>query len=161
MSTTVYVMKLASGKYYVGKTDNLDQRIDQHMSGRGAVWTQKYRPISVEKVLKNASHFDEDKVTKEYMAKYGVENVRGGTYVKEKLDYTQKETLQKEIRNATDCCTRCGREGHFVQSCYAKTAVTTKKGRKDDDDEDDEDDEDEDEDEDEDDEDYHYCDEYD
>ena len=155
MSTTVYVMKLASGKYYVGKTENLDERIDQHISGRGAAWTQKYKPVSVDKVIKNASSFDEDKLTKEYMAKHGIDNVRGGVYVKEKLDYSQKEAIQKEIWGATDCCTSCGRKGHFVKDCYTKNKVGGKKkaGSNEDEDDEDEGEEDEDEDEDEDEED--------
>ena len=119
--STVYVLRLRSGKYYVGKTDNLDRRIEQHMSGRGAAWTQKYKPVAVEKTYKNAGQFDEDKVTKEYMAKYGIENVRGGTYVSVELDESQEDAVQKEIRGATDCCTRCGRKGHFVKDCYART----------------------------------------
>jgi predicted GIY-YIG superfamily endonuclease len=127
MSTTVYVLRLQRGKYYVGKTDNVDQRIDQHMSGRGAVWTQKYKPISVEKVLKNASHFDEDKVTKEYMAKHGIDNVRGGTYVQIELSDFHRESLKEALWGAKDLCTQCGRAGHFVKDCYAKTDASGNK----------------------------------
>ena len=46
------------------------------------------------------SMFEEDALTKEYMAKYGIENVRGGTYCKEILDTAQVELLKKEIQSA-------------------------------------------------------------
>ena len=121
MSTTIYVLRLQRGKYYVGKADDVQRRFQQHQNGRGAAWTQKYPPIAIEKTIRNASAFEEDKVTKEYMAKHGIDNVRGGTYVSVELDESQEDALQKEIRAATDCCTRCGRKGHFVKDCYAGT----------------------------------------
>ena len=64
MTTNIYVLRLRSGKYYVGKTDNVEKRFQDHMSGSGASWTRKYKPIAIERVIKNASHFEEDKVTK-------------------------------------------------------------------------------------------------
>ena len=93
------------------------------MSGSGASWTRKYKPIAIERVIKNASHFEEDKITKEYMAKHGLDNVRGGTYVTEVLSDAQEEALNGEIWQAKGCCTQCGRKGHFVTSCHAKTDV--------------------------------------
>ena len=57
------------------------------------------------------------------MANYGIDNVRGGSYVTIELDIFKKEVLQQEIWAATDCCTNCGRKGHFIKDCYAKTDV--------------------------------------
>lgn len=145
MTTNIYVLRLRSGKYYVGKTDNVEKRFQDHMNGSGASWTRKYKPIAIERVIKNASHFEEDKVTKEYMAKHGIDNVRGGTYVTEVLSDAQEEALNGEIWQAKGCCKQCGRKGHFVSSCHAKTNVN---GREIvyEDEEDEEEDEDEDED---------------
>jgi cellular nucleic acid-binding protein len=118
------VLRLKGGKYYVGKATNIPTRVQQHFEGKGSSWTRSYKPISVEKTIMNVSPFEEDKITKEYMAKYGIENVRGGSYVQEELDVQQLDALQTEIWAAKDCCTRCGRSGHFVKDCYAKTTVT-------------------------------------
>jgi predicted GIY-YIG superfamily endonuclease len=120
MSTNIYILKLEGGNYYVGKSDNPAQRFIQHINGEGAGWTKKYRPIKLLNIIPNASGFDEDKHVKELMAKYGIDKVRGGTYVQDKLSAAQEEMLKKEIRGATDCCTRCGKEGHFVANCWAK-----------------------------------------
>ena len=121
--TNIYILKLEQGKYYIGKAHNPIERYREHLNGCGSSWTQKYPPISLEEVIPNASPFDEDKYTKIYMEKYGIDNVRGGTYVSEVLDDIQLENLKKEIWGAKDKCTRCGRSTHFVKDCYAKTDV--------------------------------------
>lgn len=119
MSTNIYILKLQGGKYYIGKTSDPVKRYQEHLEGRGSAWTKKYKPVSLEKVIKNASPFDEDKYTKEYMAKYGIDKVRGGSYVSMELDEVQEEALTREIWGAKDCCTQCGRKGHFVNDCFA------------------------------------------
>jgi predicted GIY-YIG superfamily endonuclease len=148
--TNIYVLKLQGNKYYVGKSNDVKGRYQQHMGGQGSAWTKKYKPISLVESRNGVSPFEEDKVVKEYMAKYGINNVRGGAYVTEKLDEVQEYALQKELWAASNCCTQCGRKGHFVKKCYAKSDVN---GNSLEDSDEDEDEEDEDEDEDEEDED--------
>lgn len=123
MTTNVYVLRLEGGRFYVGKSDDVNKRCQEHMTGKGSAWTKKYSPISLIETRKNVSHFEEDKAVKEYMNTYGVQNVRGGSYVSMDLTESQKESLTKELRGATDACTRCGREGHFVKDCYARREV--------------------------------------
>ncbi len=123
MSTTIYILKLQGGKYYVGKSDNVIVRIRDHTNGAGSAWTRKYKPIDVEKTIPNASPFAEDATVKEYMARYGIDNVRGGTYVTEHLSESEHHHLQQEIWAAKDCCKQCGRAGHFVNTCRARTDV--------------------------------------
>lgn len=57
------------------------------------------------------------------MEKFGIPNVRGGSYVKDELDEVQYYSVQKEIWSAKNLCTQCGRSGHFVKDCRAKTDV--------------------------------------
>jgi len=122
--TKIYVLRLESGKWYVGKTSkDVKTRFKEHATGRGSAWTDLHKPVRIEKIIDNAGAFDEDKVTKEYMAKYGIDNVRGGSYVQPDLDEVQTYTVQKEIWAASDCCTNCGRHSHFVSRCYALTDV--------------------------------------
>ena len=153
--TNIYVLRLKGGKYYVGKSEDVMGRYQQHLNGQGAAWTRKYEPVSLEKTIENVSPFEEDKVTKEYMARHGIENVRGGSYVSLELSESQIEAVKAEIWGAHDKCTQCGRSGHFVKDCYATTDVTGARivFEEDEDDEEEEDEEEEDEDEDEDEED--------
>jgi predicted GIY-YIG superfamily endonuclease len=117
MTTNIYILRLENNKWYIGKSNNLEKRIQAHMNGSASLWTKKYKPLKVEKIIKNTSSFDEDKYTMEYFAKYGIDNVRGGLYVTETLDKLQQYTIKKSLWGANDCCTLCGRKGHFVKSC--------------------------------------------
>lgn len=123
MNTFVYVLELAGGKYYIGKTKTLENRFQQHLAGYGAAWTRKYKPIRIIKTYPTDNPFEEDRCTKEYMFKYGIENVRGGAYSQIELEDYQLQSLEKERRSTSDVCLRCGRKGHFVKDCYAKTDV--------------------------------------
>lgn len=125
-STNIYVLRLTGGRYYVGKSNDVTSRFQQHLAGTGSAWTRKYRPIALEREIKNASPFEEDKITKELMAKHGIEKVRGGSYVQEELSEFHVEALKMELWGATDKCTTCGRQGHFARNCYARKDVTGK-----------------------------------
>ena len=117
----IYILRLSTGKYYIGKTKNVDKRWEEHISGNGSGWTKKYKTLSLIKSVVSTSHFDEDRYVKEYMEKYGIENVRGGTYSNMVLDANCIAVLEKEIRHSKNLCVRCGRGTHFVKDCYATT----------------------------------------
>jgi hypothetical protein len=123
MSTSIYVLRLQGGKYYVGKSDDPQRRYEEHIQGRGAAWTRLHKPLAIEKIVPNANGFDEDKITKEMMSTHGIDNVRGGTYVSIELDDSQYYSVQTEIWAAKNLCTTCGRSGHFSKDCHARTTV--------------------------------------
>ena len=118
--TTIYALQLEDGKYYIGKTNNLEQRFQEHQNGLGSAWTSLHQPIKIHKVIKGSSPFEEDKVTKEYMAKYGIDNVRGGSYSEHTLSQQSKDMIQKEIWGANNQCMKCGSSGHFAGNCRVK-----------------------------------------
>jgi cellular nucleic acid-binding protein len=114
---SIYILLLTGGRYYVGKTNNIARRYQEHLNGSGSSWTRKWPPTTLVKTVDATSPFDEDKTVKEYMAKYGIDKVRGGSYVSETLDTAQHDLLTKEIRGAEGRCTQCGGVGHFVAAC--------------------------------------------
>ena len=82
----IYILKLENGKYYVGKTNNPEYRLNNHFNENGSAWTKKHKPIKILKLIPNCDNYDEDKITRQYMDKYGINNVRGGSFVSVKLD---------------------------------------------------------------------------
>ena len=129
--TAIYKMNLEGGKKYVGKTTNVDRRMNQHFSGGGAKVTKKFKPIDAKVVDEVPGFFSDDveqEYTEEYIGKYGYENVRGGKYTNSKTlkksspknngIYTMWNTNSKKGYNK---CSRCGRTGHSKEKCYAKT----------------------------------------
>src|SRR5258708_27777834 len=112
----IYALKLEHGKYYCGKTNNVEERIKQHYNGEGAAYTKLHKPIDVLFTCESTSTFDEDKYTKELMLKYGIDAVRGASYVLPILEPSQISLLQKEIWSCTDKCMNCG-GNHFISDC--------------------------------------------
>ena len=78
----IYTLRLEQNKYSIGKTNNPEFRIDNHFNSNGSAWTKKYKPIEILKIIKNCDDFDEDIYTLKYMSKYGINNVRGGSFCK-------------------------------------------------------------------------------
>jgi hypothetical protein len=112
----IYVLELAEGKYYVGKTKNSDVRIGQHFEGDGSVWTKKYKPIKVLDVKICFTVFDEDNTTISYMKEKGICNVRGGIYCKIVLSEDEINTIIKTIASIENKCYRCG-GNHLLKDC--------------------------------------------
>jgi hypothetical protein len=131
----IYILELSNKKYYIGKTNNPKFRIQEHLEGAGSTWTKKYQPKKLIDLVELKDKFDEDNFTFKYMEKYGIDNVRGGSFCSEKLSQENKEVIQKIINSSSDKCFKCGQKGHFVSDCKVFLI------NNDEDDEDDEDDE--------------------
>ena len=134
----IYVLELQGNKYYVGKTNHTFQRFNQHKSGSGAKWTQKHKVKDLFAFHKNMKDTDENKITIQMMKKYGVRNVRGGSWTKVNMTEAEIKRLEKRIsargkrrskssstKKTTRAkkkisCTRCGRTSHNVEKCYAR-----------------------------------------
>ena len=129
MDTYLYVLKLRDNCYYVGATKDPSNRFRQHRDGFGAAWTREHPPVGGKEILLKPVKgwemvgFEEDKLVKEMMIKYGVDNVRGGSYSNVVLEGDVYESLLKEIFHAKGVCLRCGRGSHWVKNCYAKTDI--------------------------------------
>lgn len=134
----IYVLELQGKKYYVGKTNHTFQRFNQHKTGSGAKWTQKHKVKDLFAFHKDMKDSDENKITIQMMKKYGVRNVRGGSWTKVNMTEAEIKRLENKInsrgrrRRTTKTsqkkaraskkksCTRCGRTSHTVEKCYAR-----------------------------------------
>lgn len=113
----IYVLACENNKYYIGYTKQPKKRIEAHFGACGSEWTKLHKPLRIIKTIEKHDKFDEDKLTKQYMAEFGIEHVRGGTYVQIRLPEYQKMALRDELRMASGACMRCGEMGHFIATC--------------------------------------------
>ena len=113
----IYVLQCRSGKYYVGKTADVMRRYEEHRGGKGSAWTKKYPPTRLMECRAITGSHDENNVTKDLMKKYGVDNVRGGTYTQIVLADELIKALNMEFRGNADVCYKCNLAGHFANKC--------------------------------------------
>lgn len=119
--STLYILQLEHGKWYVGKTDDISRRYIEHKAGRGSEWTCVYKPIKLVETRQINNEHDENNTTKDLMKKYGVQNVRGGAYSQVVLGGNTQQFLEREVRGNADACFNCGKIGHFVKDCPEET----------------------------------------
>lgn len=122
-NTNIYCLELKNGYYYVGKSHDIESRFITHMEGNACSWTCIHKPLRIIQVLKNVNPFEEDRMVKQYMGLYGIDKVRGGTYVREILSRDEIYFIQREIWSAYGRCIRCGRDNHFASGCHANTDI--------------------------------------
>ena len=101
----VYVLKMKNDKYYIGQSKNIGNRLFSHLVySQGIVKRYGYRKyikhIEYNKNTKEREDL-ENKLTLEYIDKYGNKNVYGGVFVNTKstLKYINnfKKNLNKDL----------------------------------------------------------------
>jgi len=121
----IYVLKCQGNKFYVGKTEDPQFRLDTHFKEGGSVWTKKYKPIQIHELIPDQTDHDEQRVTQEYMGKYGIDNVRGGPWCR--IDISESlSAIQHILKSNSDKCYNCGSNDHFAQQCKKVKQIKSK-----------------------------------
>ena len=119
----VYVLELAKGNVYVGKTTDHTRRIGQHLNGTGAAFTKRFPPTGTLLPrlgnVQGAGDAAERDETLRYMFLRGPRNVRGWKYTQVELSPEHEDEIEGNIRELFDFCSKCGYPGHFRSQCRA------------------------------------------
>lgn len=121
----VYVLELEDNKFYVGKTNNPNTRLGEHvmnneLKGMGSSWTRQYKPLKVLDIIKCYDILDEDFTTIRYMKDKGIDNVRGGSFCELNLPKECIYTLEKIMTGSSDKCYYCNSIEHYINNCPEK-----------------------------------------
>ena len=93
MRRWIYVLRLLGSSigghhapnWYIGQTNDIPSRIQEHWTGQGSKWTQLYPPVSVVECTEvpngDATGFEIAKFT-EYAIRYSWQRVRGGSFTR-------------------------------------------------------------------------------
>lgn len=117
MSTNVFVLACEKRKRYIGTYTDIQSVVQLYNSENGPEWTKKYKPVAIERTYENVNPEEEDRVTKELMSIFGINNVRGGSYSTIELTHDQKEYLERATREIVKCSPHCKDKTHYVKEC--------------------------------------------
>ena len=118
----VYVLELNGGGFYVGKSENVQARVQQHLAGAGSSRYCVARG-GVKRVLSTLTPAQENLAgweqseTLAQMRLRGVDNVRGFEWTTQVLKPTDYQTIRTLQLGTADLCRKCGGEGHFAAQC--------------------------------------------
>lgn len=121
---SIYICVISQdvGKYYICKTNTANFEIrDIYKTEKAKEWILNYKPRKIVERIHSLDPWDEDKITLKYMDKYGIENVRGGSFSSAKLAPEEIATIRTMISGAHGKCTICGNTDHYKTTCPITT----------------------------------------
>lgn len=117
MSGYIYIIQLEKGKWYIGRSTNVEERFKQHQNEQGTDWTREYKPIAGYYRRISILIYDENNITLHIMWYYGIENVRGGEYTNRTLNNDDLREISRLMRGVRNLCRKCGERGHYAAIC--------------------------------------------
>jgi hypothetical protein len=123
----IYVLKFADGAtpaFYVGKSKDVEERLQQHAAGQGAACTTGRQFTRVEPTTIGSAADLEAWERAEVLARmheFGIGAVRGWKFTMRFMPLSQRLAAFDDVCERLDLCRECGRGTHFVEACEAVT----------------------------------------
>jgi len=110
MENSIYILKLEEGKCFIHYSNFLSFSVGniQDISNCKTLFSEleiyydylkKYKPIEIIEVLPSISYLDLDNYVKFYMSLFGIDNIRGGSYIEEHLSPDLEKLLNHELNS--------------------------------------------------------------
>ena len=123
----VYALQDNAKRVYVGKSQNIAQRVQSHRTGDGTRFLDASSPLRQLRVLTQGAANDletwERNETLAQMREHGVDSVRGWIFTSTKLTPSERASAVAQVCEKFDLCRSCGRSGHFAERCYARSSA--------------------------------------
>lgn len=103
MSISIFVLLLEKNRYFIYRSYN-KMNIDFQLFIEFEIcydFPKLYKPLNIVEIIPEENSFHLDYIVKKYMIKYGIENVRGGSYSQTILSEKQTEMLQFELSSVS------------------------------------------------------------
>lgn len=113
--------------YYVGKSKDVDKRVEDHRSGRSRIpWISMHGGIA-EVIPVDSTGGDADtlemKETVRRMTENGMNNVRGSAWTSDQpLSQEDRGNVQQNAACFFELCRQCGNSGHYADACTVPDA---------------------------------------
>ncbi len=123
----VYVLQYDGDMYYVGKSADPGQRMQQHGTRHGAACLQGCAQLSEVAPFTRGDEADleawERGETLARMRHFGIDRVRGWMFTTKTLSMAQGQEAFRQVCERFDLCRRCGGSSHFAERCFARTSA--------------------------------------
>ena len=120
----VYALEDAYGRVYIGKSEDVERRVRQHMTGKGTSFLHTDSIHQVNTITlgpKNDLESWERNETLTQMFRCGMNRVRGWLFSMKELGHAEKEQAFAQVCHKFDLCLKCGRKSHFADKCFARS----------------------------------------
>lgn len=120
----VYVLRNSrTNELYIGKSNNVDQRIRQHQAENRMGTLIQEKPVTTGSIQDLESWERNEVLTRMYHN--GMDSVRGWRYTSRgTLSKDDRISAMKDIVEKFDLCRRCGRDTHFAHQCFARSPAS-------------------------------------
>ena len=107
MKGFMYILLCSNGQFYTGSTNDLENRMDQHLNGEGSNFTRKHLPFKL-------VYFEEfGRIDDAYHREKQVQN----------WSKAKKEALIKRDKNRLHELAECRNETHYKNFLHPSTAL--------------------------------------
>jgi hypothetical protein len=116
---TIFALECDDKHYYIGiSKKQYFTEIDGHFRGiSGVEWTSLHKPIKLVMLRPYCDASDHDMYVEIFMQRYGIDKVRGGSYIQTDLEDQMINVLKLRLNDKSLTCRKCVLNGHGENQC--------------------------------------------